>query len=68
MEPVRNARKVYTYLKCSEVNLLPTTGGNLGIPEPHQDEIRNAYLSGMTWWKSGDQVGHYELDNTVGGS
>lgn len=68
MEPVRNARKVYTYLKCSEVNLLPTSAGNLGIPEPNQDEIRNAYLSGVTWWKSGDQVGHYELDNTVGGN
>lgn len=67
MEPVRNARKVWTYLKCSEVNLLPTTSGNLGIPAPYQDEIRNAYLSGVTWWKSGDQVGHYELDNTVGG-
>ena len=68
MEPVRNVRKVWTYLKCSEVNLLPTTSGNLGIPSPYQDEIRNAYLSGITWWKSGDQVGHYELDNTVGGN
>ena len=58
--PNRNARPYWTYLKTA-------TCVFIGDAAPNDDmkKIASIYNAGITWWNDGDNVGNYNLDNTV---
>lgn len=56
--PIAN-RPVFTYVKTQDAKI----AGN--VPSVVRDEIVRIFDSGITWWKNGDQVGDYSLDNSV---
>lgn len=46
------------------------TGGCVivgSIPADYERAICNIHDAGITYWMNGDEVGHYDLDNTIGG-
>lgn len=57
--PNRNVRPHWCYCKtvgCTAVG---------GVPSDDLSEICAIYDKGITWWKNGDEVGNYALDNRV---
>lgn len=61
MIPNRQARQHFTYMKLSDVTL------NGSIPCDDANAIIGIYQKGLTWWRNGDEVGMYGLDNGVWG-
>lgn len=57
--PNRNSRPHWNYVKTIGCTL---TGS---IPSDDMKKICNIYNNGITFWKNGSEIGHYELDNTV---
>lgn len=57
--PNRNSRPHWNYVKT--VGCLCV--GN--VPIGHIKKICDIYDSGVTFWKSGDEIGNYSLDNSV---
>ena len=57
--PARNVRPHWTYCKTQGCNL----AGRL--PSDAAKKIISIYDKGITWWKNGNEVGNYLLDNTV---
>ena len=55
--PNRNARPHWTYTKTIGANV----SGN--VPADDLDKIASIYDSGITFWRNGDEVGNYSLDN-----
>lgn len=58
MTPNRAARPHWTYIKTADCK---ATGS---VPVDDMDEIKGVYDSGITWWRSGSEVGNYSLDNS----
>lgn len=58
--PNRASRPHWNYVKTVNVNL---TGS---IPADDMARLRRIYDNGITFWKNGDEVGNYSLDNRVG--
>lgn len=60
VKPVnRAARKHWTYIKTRDVNIW----GN--VPVDHLNMVRQVYDSGVTFWRNGDNIGEYTLDNSL---
>lgn len=59
--PNRNGRPCWNYVKTVGANLKGTSG----LPADDLRKIISIYDSGITFWKRGDEVGNYELDNTI---
>lgn len=57
-EPKLDNRPHWTYVKTIGCNI------NGSMPADSQRHICKIFDSGITFWKSGDEVGHYELDNS----
>lgn len=57
--PNRDARNHWCYCKTIGCTI---TGG---VPSDDMSKICSIYDNGITWWKNGDEVGDYTLDNTV---
>lgn len=57
--PNRNVRPHWTYTKTVDACI---TGS---IPVGDMAVIKRCYNNGITFWKFGDEVGNYNLDNTV---
>ena len=57
--PNRNVRPHWTYTKT--VNCVATGS----VPADDMNKICSIYNHGITFWNNGNEVGHYELDNTV---
>lgn len=57
--PNRNSRPHWNYVKTIGCTL---TGS---IPADDMKKICSIYNNGITFWKNGAEIGHYELDNTV---
>lgn len=57
--PNRNSRPHWNYVKTIGCTL---TGS---IPSDDMKKICSIYNNGVTFWKNGTEIGHYELDNTV---
>lgn len=55
--PNRNSRPHWNYVKTVNVSL---TGS---VPADDLARLRSIYDNGVTFWKVGSEVGHYELDN-----
>ena len=60
--PNRLVRPHWTYCKTQEACL--TGDRNGGCPPDDLVKIKNIYDKGITWWRYGSEVGHYELDNS----
>lgn len=58
-KPNRNSRPHWNYVKTIGCTL---TGS---IPADDMKKICSIYNNGITFWKNGAEIGHYELDNTV---
>ena len=58
--PNRNVRTQWTYCKTQSVNIR----GN--VPDADLTKIKSIYNNGITFWRNGYTVGHYELSNTIG--
>ena len=57
--PNRNARPHWTYTKTFDACI---TGS---VPVDDMATIKMCYNRGITFWKFGDEVGNYNLDNSV---
>jgi len=57
--PNRAVRKQWTYIKCGYVNL------KSNAPADDTADIVHIYQNGITFWRNGDNVGNYDLDNTL---
>lgn len=57
--PNRNVRPEWTYTKTIGCTV---TGS---IPAQAKSQIMRIYDKGITFWRNGNNVGHYELDNSV---
>ena len=55
--PNRSARPHWTYLKTQNVNIVGS------LPADTMEKIKEIYNSGITFWKNGDNVGNYSLNN-----
>lgn len=55
--PNRNARPHWTYLKTQNVNIVGS------LPADTMEKIKEIYNSGITFWKNGNNVGNYSLNN-----
>ena len=59
--PARSVRPHWTYTKTVDVNIVGS------IPAGSMAIIKGCYNRGITFWKNGDEVGNYNLDNSLGG-
>lgn len=59
--PERASRPHWNYVKTRNVSI---TGS---VPADDLAHIRSVYDNGTTFWKNGDNVGNYNLDNRPGG-
>ena len=59
-KPNISSRRHWNYVKTIGVNI---TGS---IPANDMVKIKSVYDNGVTFWRNGSEVGHYELDNSVG--
>lgn len=57
--PNRNVRPHWTYTKTKNCVLVG------GVPSDSTKKICSIYNNGITFWKNGNEVGNYSLDNTV---
>lgn len=57
MKPIYNARPHWTYIKTAGATI---TGS---VPADDMKRIIEIFDTGITFWMSGAEVGHYELDN-----
>lgn len=60
--PNRDARPHWNYVKTVNVSL---TGS---VPADDMARLRSIYDNGVTFWKNGDDVGNYALDNSPTGT
>ena len=58
--PNRAIRPHWNYVKTVNINL---TGS---VPADDMARLRSIYDNGVTFWRNGDEVGNYALDNRVG--
>lgn len=59
-KPNISTRPHWNYVKTIGVNI---TGS---VPVDDMNKIKSVYENGVTFWRKGTEVGHYELDNRVG--
>ena len=57
--PNRAVRPHWTYCKTQGCNFSGS------VPMNDMSQIRALYDGGIRWWKNGDEIGNYSLDNTV---
>lgn len=57
--PARNVRPHWTYCKTAGLNISGS------IPSGDERKIVQIYDNGITWWKNGNEVGNYLLENGV---
>lgn len=57
--PNRNVRPHWTYTKTNACTI------NANCPGDDEDMICNIYNNGITFWRNGDEVGNYTLDNSI---
>lgn len=57
--PNRNVRPHWTYTKTNACTI------NANCPGDDEDMICKIYDNGITFWKNGDEVGNYTLDNSI---
>ena len=57
--PNRNVRPHWTFTKTQGCTI------NANCPGDDEDMICRIYDNGVTFWRNGDEVGNYTLDNTV---
>lgn len=57
--PNRNVRPHWTYTKTNACTI------NANCPGDDEDMICKIYDNGITFWKNGDEVGDYTLDNSI---
>lgn len=57
--PNRNVRPHWTYIKTAGAVI---TGS---VPADDMNKICNIYDHGITFWKNGNEIGNYDLDNRV---
>src|SRR5699024_299081 len=60
--PNRDVRPHWNYVKTVNVSL---TGS---VPADDMAKLRSIYDNGVTFWKNGDEVGNYALDNSPTGT
>ena len=56
--PNRNGRPHWNYVKTIGCNIVGS------VPADDMRKICNIYDAGVTFWKNGDEIGNYSLDNT----
>ena len=60
--PNRKARPHWTFIKTTNFQLIGS------IPADDAQTIADLYNAGITWWRNGDEIGNYNLNNSpVGG-
>ena len=57
--PNRNGRPHWNYVKTIGCNIVGS------VPADDMRKICNIYDAGVTFWKNGDEIGNYSLDNTI---
>jgi hypothetical protein len=57
--PNIDARPVWNYVKTIDINLVGS------VPADDMKKIQEIYDKGITFWKKGDEVGHYDLSNAL---
>lgn len=57
--PNRNGRPHWNYVKTIGCNIVGS------VPADDMRKICNIYDTGVTFWKNGDEIGNYSLDNTI---
>lgn len=60
--PNISTRRHWNYVKTIDVNIVGS------VPADDMAKIKACYNNGITFWRSGSEVGNYSLDNSVGGS
>ena len=70
--PNRSSRPYWNYVKtigCTNVGSIPSENGGYtlttSIPSSDMKKICSVYDNGITFWKKGEYVGNYSLDNSV---
>jgi hypothetical protein len=57
--PNRSSRPHWNYVKTLNANIIGR------VPSDDLKKIRNIYDRGVTFWKNGNEVGNYSLDNSI---
>lgn len=58
-KPNLNARPHWTYIKVAELAIKG------GAPAEALAKISNIFQNGVTFWKNGDELGRFDLDNSI---
>lgn len=59
--PNRNGRPHWNYVKTGGANLKGTSG----VPSDDMKKLVSIYDNGITFWKKGNELGDYSLDNSL---
>lgn len=63
--PNIDVRAHWCYTKTNGCNIIPKTNRLVGANELRA--IKAIFNNGVRFWKNGDEIGNYTLDNTIGG-
>lgn len=63
--PNIDVRAHWCYTKTNGCNIIPKTNRLVGANEIRA--IKAIFNNGIRFWKNGDEIGNYALDNTIGG-
>lgn len=63
--PNVDVRAHWCYTKTNGCNIIPKTNRLVGANEIRA--IKAIFNNGIRFWKNGDEIGNYALDNTIGG-
>lgn len=65
-KPNQNGRPYFNFVQIgSEENIGYSTNVNMSVPASSMDIINNIYRNGVTIWHSHDNLGNYNLDNSL---
>lgn len=63
--PNQTCRRYWNYVQIAGGESIGFTGDTISIPTTSMDIINAAYQSGVTIWHNHDNIGNYNLNNTI---
>ena len=63
--PNFTGRRYWNYVKISNGEIIGNSNGTISIPKSSMDVINAVFRKGTTIWHNHDNIGNYNLDNTI---
>ena len=63
--PNFNSRTYWNYVQIGAGEIIGVSSGNISVPESSMDIINNVFRKGTTIWHNHDNIGNYNLNNSI---